>query len=403
MIDDFFKISLRGLKNKGIRSWLTMVGIFVGIAAIVSLISLGEGLQNAMFEQFEMLGYDLIYVMPGSSLASVYTTSSKLTDQDLEIIKDVRGVEIAGGFVTKLAQIEYRGEIEYAWVSGMGVETQEIFLDGTGIEMVKGRDRFREGDTYKAAVGYEYWSGNVFEKPVGVGDRIKINGKKFEIIGEISRIGNSDDDRNIYILMDTAEELFDVENEYITIMARVKPNYDIEKVADEIKKEIRRDRGLKEGEEDFQVQTMQQLVDSVSIILDAVQAVVIGIAFISLFVGGLGIMNTMYTSVLERTQEIGVMKAVGAKNSDILVLFMIESGTIGLVGGLVGCVIGGGLSKGVEYIAALLLDQVLIKASLTPELIIGSLAFSFIVGCISGMLPARQASQLKPVDALRYE
>jgi len=323
MIDDFFNMSVRNLRNKGIRSWLTMVGIFIGIAAIVSLISLGEGLQNAIFEQFEMLGFDIIYVMPGSSMASMFTSSSsKLTDHDLKVIRDVRGVEIAGGMLTKLAQVGYKGETEYSWVAGLDLETQDMFLDGTGIEVVRGQKKFREGDTYKAAVGYEYWIGNVFDRPVGVGDRIEIANKKFEVTGEMSRIGNSQDDRNIYILIDTAEEIFELEDEYITVMARVKPNYDIEKVAEEIEKDLRRDRGLDEGEEDFQVQTMQQIMDSTAIVLDAVGFVVIGIVLISLFVGGLGIMNTMYTSVLERTQEIGVMKAVGGKNSDILVLFM---------------------------------------------------------------------------------
>ncbi|MCK4491202.1 MAG: ABC transporter permease, partial [Candidatus Altiarchaeales archaeon] len=194
-----------------------------------------------------------------------------------------------------------------------------------------------------------------------------------------------------------------VKDDYITIMARAKPNYDPEKVAEKIKEKLRKDRGLEKGEEDFMVLTMEQMKEAVGIVLDATQAVVVGIAFISLFVGGVGILNTMYTSVLERTKEIGVMKAVGARNSDIMLLFLIESGTVGLVGGLIGCLIGASISKGLEYIAVTQLDQTLIQASITPELIIGALLFSFIVGCISGVLPARQASKLKPVDALRYE
>ena len=129
----------------------------------------------------------------------------------------------------------------------------------------------------------------------------------------------------------------------------------------------------------------------------------VGIAAISLLVGGIGIMNTMYTSVLERTREIGTMKAVGAKNSDILFLFLFESGLLGLVGGAIGVGIGLGLGKTAEYIATVQLGTNLLQASTDSWLIFGALLFSFIIGALSGVLPAMQASKLKPVDALRYE
>jgi len=346
MIEDFFAISIRSIWSKGVRSWLTMIGIFIGIAAIVSLISLGEGLQDAIDEQFELLGYNIIYVTPGSSLVSMGTGTAKLDDYDLKIIKRIRGVELAGGLITKLAKVKFKDETAYAWVSGVEPgSTQEIFFDGTGIEILKGQERFSESDRYKAFVGYELWVGNVFDRPVGVGDRITINDKRFQVVGEISRIGNSQDDLSVYIPQETLKDIFGVEDDYMVVMARAKPNYDVEDVAEDIKKALRRDRGLDEGDEDFGVQTMKQMKDSVGIVLDGVQAVVIGISLISLFVGGIGIMNTMYTSVLERTQEIGVMKAVGARNSDISLLFMIESGVIGIVGGVIGCLIGAGLSK----------------------------------------------------------
>jgi len=130
--------------------------------------------------------------------------------------------------------------------------------------------------------------------------------------------------------------------------------------------------------------------------------VLIGIATISLLVGGIGIMNTMYTAVLERTREIGIMKAVGAKNQDIMLIFLLESGTLGLIGGTIGVVLGIGLAKGVEIMAEYG-GFGLLKASMSPSLILGALAFSFVVGSISGLLPARRASQLQPVEALRYE
>jgi putative ABC transport system permease protein len=129
----------------------------------------------------------------------------------------------------------------------------------------------------------------------------------------------------------------------------------------------------------------------------------VGIAAISLLVGGIGIMNTMYTSVLERTKEIGTMKAVGAKNSDILLIFLFESGLIGLIGGIIGTLLGLGISKTVEFIAITSLHTTLLQAAVPFYLVGGCLSFAFLIGALSGTIPALMASKLKPVDALRYE
>ena len=133
------------------------------------------------------------------------------------------------------------------------------------------------------------------------------------------------------------------------------------------------------------------------------QAVIVGIAGISLLVGGVGIMNTMYTAVLERRKEIGIMKAVGARNWDISLIFLIESGLLGIVGGVIGILLGMGLSKGVELAVRPYLGESMLMAAFPLWLLFGALAFSFIVGAASGVLPARQAAGLKPVDTLRYE
>jgi len=163
---------------------------------------------------------------------------------------------------------------------------------------------------------------------------------------------------------------------------------------------MRRDHDVKEGEEDFTVTTSIQLIEGFNNILDVVQIVLIGIAAISLFVGGVGIMNTMYTSVLQRRKEIGVMKSIGATNTDILMIFLFESGILGIIGGVFGVIFGLMLSKGVE-IAASLAGVDILKAYVSIPLVIGALLFSFIIGALSGFMPAKQASKLQPVDALR--
>lgn len=403
MIGDYFKFAIGNIRQKGIRSWLTMIGIFIGIAAIVSLISLGQGMQAAINEQFELLGFNTIYVYSGGAL-TFGAGPSKLTDHDLKLIRKVHGVSLAGGMNTKIAKLKYRDKTIYSYIIGIPVdETQDILLEGTGIEVVRGQKWFKPTDTYKCAVGYEHWIGNTFDQPVEIGDKVYINDRKFDVNAFISRVGNPQDDSQVYMPFKTFQELFGVGDEYVAIMVRTKDGFETSKVAEDIRKNMRRDRGLEEGEEDFTVMTLEQMKESAGVVLDAVQAVLVGIALISLFVGGIGIMNTMYTSVLERTREIGVMKAIGARNKDILYLFLFESGIIGMAGGAIGVIIGATLGKTVEYVAEKELGTVLLKANISIELVIGALTFSFLVGCISGVLPAWQASKLNPVDALRYE
>ena len=230
-----------------------------------------------------------------------------------------------------------------------------------------------------------------------------INGKKFRVVGTLERIGNPDDDQAFIIPLETARNLFDEPDNLMVIMANLKPGFDASEVAENIKKAMRRDRDQKKGEEDFSVQTSEQLKETVGDVLNLVQGVLVVIAGISLLVGGIGIMNTMYTSVLERTRDIGVMKAIGARNINIMWIFLIESGIIGLVGGAIGCAIGIAISKSIEYASSTQLGVDYLKASTAPELIFGALAFSFLVGMLSGTLPAMRAARLKPTDALRYE
>jgi len=196
-------------------------------------------------------------------------------------------------------------------------------------------------------------------------------------------------------------DALDIKDEYDIIVVQLEKNSDPEKVAEAITEKLRKDRGLKEGEEDFNVQTPIAALASINTILNVINVIVIGIALISLLVGAIGIANTMYTSVLERTKEIGVMKAIGARNSDILLIFLFESGLLGLVGGIVGVLIGMLMAWTAATGANTALGTNLFIIKFNPALIIGSIIFSFLIGTVSGVLPARQASKLKPVDALR--
>ena len=402
MFKDYIKFSLEGIKKRKLRSFLTMIGIFIGIAAVISLISLGQGLEVAIKEQFEKLGGDKIIIMPGGGQFGAFA-SEDLTIDDVNAIRKVTGVKEVTYMIYQTVNIRFKDESENTFVVGMPTdETASIFMDMQGFEAEKGR-ALKKGDTYKITVGWRLWNEDFFDKSVDLRNKIEIEGYDFEVVGLVKKIGNPQDDGQVYIPVEIAKELFSKGDEISAIYAQVKRGYDPEKVAEDIKEELRDYKDEEKGEESFQVQTFENLMNSFNSIFNIVQAVIIGIAAISLIVGGIGIMNTMYMSTMERTKEIGVMKAIGAKNSHILQIFLIESGIYGLLGGGVGILIGIGIAKSVEFIATQFLGTDLLQAYISIPLILGALAFSFLVGAISGIAPSYKASKLHPVDALKDE
>ena len=404
MVFDFLKLGLNNLKRRKLRSWLTMIGIFIGIAAVVSLISLGEGLQETINEQFEKLGKDKIIIQPkGMGLpGSAVSESLILTDKDLEVIKNVRGVEWALGYLIKQGRAKFKGEIGIGFATGIKAEDFEKLIEIGNFNLFEGRI-LKKGDRYKVVVGYNHAYGDIWKRGIEIGEKIEIEGVDFKIIGIIEKIGNPVDDALLYIPKEKLREILDVYDEESQIMVKTISGFDTKDVAEEIERKLRKSRGEKQGQETFNVQTSEQLMETFENIFGVVQAVLVGIAAISLLVGGIGIMNTMFTSVRERVREIGIMKAIGAKNTTISTIFLLESGIIGFLGGIGGTVLGVLFAKMIEWY--LQIHPIFyLKAYLSPGIIIFGLVFSFIIGCLSGFLPARSAAKLNPAEALRrYE
>lgn len=403
MFKDYLSFALKTFKVRRIRSSLTILGIFIGIAAIVSLISIGQGLEKAISQQFEQLGTNKLIVSPaGSFFGMTGEAVSELTEKDLDIIKKTQGVSEAGGMLYKFAKVKFNEEVEYTWVIGLPLDESRRIIEEIGTFKIASGRELKESDKYKSMVGIRLAEADFFDQEVGIGDRLEIESQKFSVVGSLGRIGNPQDDAQVYIPLDTAREVLGEATKLDFIMVEAVKGISISEVAENIQKELREFRQVKEKEEDFSVQTFEELMSSFSSIFGVVQAVLIGLAAISLLVGGVGIMNTMYTSVLQRTNEIGVLKALGAQQHDILFIFLIESGFLGLIGGVIGVLLGMGLGKLIE-IAAAQQGLSILKASFPWYLIVGSLLFSFLVGCISGLAPAYQASKLNPIEALRYE
>jgi putative ABC transport system permease protein len=403
MIQDYFKLAYQSAKHRKLRSWLTMLGIFIGIAAVVALISLSQGLKTAISTQFLKIGSDkLIIQATGSGFGPPGTdVSVPLTKADKEAIYGAKGVDLVVGRLLRMTKLEHDNEIKYTYVVSFPDDVKEAALVNEVADYQADRGRILSyDDGYKVVIGPDF-AKDFFEKELQVRDKIKLNSVEFTIVGILKKTGNPQTDSSIVVPEPALRAALNIPEEIDVINVKVQAGEDLNLVAENVQKELRKSRNVDKGKEDFSVQTPESLLNTLNTILLVIESVLIGVAAISLFVGGIGIMNTMYTAVLERTKEIGVMKAIGAKNGEIMALFLIESGMLGFVGGLVGALLGYGLSRLVEWIAFQVYQTSLIQANFNPLVMLGTLLFAFVIGALSGWYPAKQASKLKPVEALR--
>lgn len=401
MIFDYFRLAFRSLAGRSVRTWLTMVGIFIGITAVVSLISLGSGLQDSINAEFESMGKNRIMITPGGGQFGPQggeLSIGKMTEEDLTAVRKVKGVDVSTAYISKSSKIKFKDELHFldVWGFDTDAEAEEIVKRTGFLEIDAGR-QLKNGDKFKVVIGNGI-AYDTFEKDLRIGDTLVIEDNEFKVIGiqKPSTMSN----RIIRIPLEVARDLYNAPEEISGIFVLTKSGEEPSVVAERIKRSLGRFRGVEKGEEDFSVQTAEQTIAQLNMILSIVTLFLAGIAAISLIVGGIGIMNTMYTAVLERTREIGIMKAIGATNRNVLLLFLIESGILGMAGGIVGVFIGFLISKGGELIAVKM-GADFFRSSFSVFLIFGSLAFSFVIGMISGILPARQASLLQPVEAFR--
>ena len=406
MIFDLLKLSVKNLTRRGKRSWLTVIGVIIGITAIVALFSLSQGLEQSVTQEFEDLGVNTIYVLPGSGIGGLVQPgvegNQRLSDSDLEAVRNVRTVGEAGPMIYAQAFGEFRDEQQRVPLIGIPTDSsQEMIMRTNGLEVDTGRD-IRSQDTFSGLAGSNLASGDIFEREVSLRDQIRIEDTDIRVIGIMESSGDPEYDRSLVLPIESVRELTGDDDRIDYIVAEPSPGQDPNDVAEDIKSGLRQERGVQEGEESFTVSTADDLLESSLGILNTVQYVVIGIVSIALFVGGLGIMNTMYMSVSERTKEIGIMKAIGATENQILSIYLFESGILGLLGGAIGTAVGLGISEVAFYFIREYASMSL-YASKSPSLIGTALVLSFVLGVASGYFPARKAAKLQPVEAIRKE
>ena len=395
IIKDYYRLIESNFRNKKLRSFLTTLGIIIGVALIIILISLGQGMQNAISYQFNKIGIKSIRIVAGD-LHGPPNAAFGLDKNLQQHIERVRGVDYVNPVIINDAIMSF--DNEGALVSVFGYETklsEKGFVD-TDVKLESGRF-FTPGDKDSIIIGHNI-ANTIYNKKIRVKNSLDINGRRFRVIGIFEKTG-TDVDSNVYMPLETSREMFGNSDIVNVFIVQIKDGINIDEAAKDIDKELLR---VLKNKDAYKVFTPAQLVSYIQDILGAISVFLTAIAGISLIVGAVGIMNSMYTFVLERTREIGVMKAVGARRKDILLLFLFEAGLIGLVGGIIGITIGVIVSYGIGFLLSEL-GYELVRISVSVNLILGTLLFSFIVGLISGILPAYRGSKMQAVEALRYE
>jgi len=394
--------SLRGIIHKKTRSILTIISIMIGIISIFVLISFGIGLYNYVGDFSSTSSANKITIQPKGFGGMGFQEQPAFSESDFRAVENTPGVYTAITLDYSAAEIIQDQIKKYAFVIGYDPSKPFMLMDISGIKLFKGRE-LKPGDNGKVVLGYNYLiKDKIMPKPYDINSKIEIQGQELRVVGFYGPIGNPQDDSQIYMTQDFFKELYPNRSEgYNWIFAEVDITR-LDSVVNDIEKALRNSRDVKEGKEDFVVQSFDDLLATYSNVLNGIAGFVILIALISVVVSAINTSNTMITSVLERTREIGVMKSVGAVNSEIIKIFLFESGFLGLVAGIIGV--------GIGFAITFTLEQIINSAGwsfISPAypwtLFAGCVAFATLTGALSGLIPAINASKINPVKALRYE
>ena len=371
--------------------------------AVISLITVGNGLKAAVNAQFGIESTQVITVQAGGLNfgAPGSTVVKSLTKQDAEAIDKLSTVEFVVPRNIELLQIEYNDKLSVTYGISVIEGLEDEMYSLVDIEAEFGR-LLKTGDTRKIILGNNYLDGdkNGFGKDILPGKKLLIEGQSFEVVGILEKKGSFIFDNSLLMYDKDLNDLVGYGNQVDIIAVKVKSKDLISKAKEDIEKLLRERRDVKKGEEDFEVSTPEAALDQVNSVLNAIQIFVIIIASISIVVGAIGIVNTMATSVIEMKREIGIMKAIGARNTHIFMIFFVESGFLGLIGGLLGVIFGLLIgSFGIQAINNFIGTSTSVQFNI--PLIIFSLIGSFLIGAIAGIVPAMNAARENPVEALR--
>ena len=400
-IDAFF-YAIRNMKNSSLRSWLTILGVVIGVIALVVITSVSEGVQRDINDQLSAFGPNMLFVVPmalgggSSSQISFTTTSGKLYERDASAIAGIAGVQTVARLNEGRVSLGFKGTDVDSTVAGADAQMFDMFKNYFRIE--NGRV-YLNGEKRVAVLGNDVANKMFGKNKVGVGNVITINGKDYRVVGIMEKLGGTmmeHDDSLIFISYEDGKDLFAKQlskNVVFAIYIQASDGADISQIKDSIEQKLIAYHKVLPTDKDFSVITADFIKDTVGGILTLLSAFLLLITLIASIVGAIGVANTMFMAVLERTREIGILKSVGATESDITNVFLIESVVISAIGGVLGILLG----IGILYLAGSFGVPYWIRI----RIIVFAILFSILVGVMAGVFPAKQAAKLDPVDALR--
>jgi putative ABC transport system permease protein len=403
------RIALGALRVNKLRSILTMLGIIIGVAAVIAMVSVGAGAQARVAEQIQSLGANLIIVLPGSvsagGLRLGYGTQPRITEDDANAMaREIAAVQVAAPSTRGGAQVVF-GNLN--WSTAVQGVTADYF-EARDWFVVAGRPLSPEdveGSTKVALLG-QTTAQNLFGGTDPLEQIIRIKKVPFTVVGVLDRKGQSswgqDQDDVILIPLSTAKKKIHGVNQASpravgAISVKIRPDHDMADAEEQIRALLRQRHRLQPfQDDDFWIRNLSEVLQTQEESTQVMTYLLAAIASVSLLVGGIGIMNIMLVSVTERTREIGLRMAVGARGRDILLQFLVEAITLSLIGGAIGIALGLIGSQGISYLAEW-------RTLVAPEAIALAFGFAAAIGIFFGFYPARKAARLDPIEALRYE
>lgn len=392
-----FLYSVRNLTHRKLRTALTILGIIVGITSIIILISLAGGLKEDVVSRLANFDPDLILILPTQISPGDFSSvvrQGKLYEKDYNSIRQIPGVDIMSKTISKRVALEFKDELVSATVYAI---EPTIYRETTTLIVQNGRF-LQDGD--RDVVVFGGGIAELFDEDVQVNSIVELDNKKYRVVGILEKTGNtfSNLDNIVYLDYNEGKRIFSdfiLPNEISAIQVKVAEGYDVVEVSDRIEEVLMRNHKVSEDEKDFGILTAVSLNEQINSIIEIISIFLSAVATISIIVGMIGISNTMFMSVMERTKEVGVLKAIGSSSKEIIYIFTIEAGILGLLGGILG------------LLFALMFNFTLglfgVTTAMSIELLLGSVVFAFGIGVLAGVLPAKRASEIPAIEALRYE
>lgn len=404
---EFIKAAFRELSLRKSRSFLTMLGIIIGVAAVISVMAVGASAQKLLLSQVRALGSNLVGVLPGASegapAAMFGINVTTLKRGDAKAIRKLPHIEAVCPYVMTKKTVTFFNESQTYDIKGIADSYTDV--EDTSIEKGRFFRRSETSDLSRVAVLGSEIADELFEGSDPIGRKIKIGQVSFKVIGVMKERGTAlfqNQDKQIFLPLKTAQKTLLGIDHLSVIRAKVESSQYIDSTINRIEELLRFRHNIKNPEkDDFSVRSTAQATDILSNITKAIEVFLASVASISLLVGGIGIMNIMFVSVNERTREVGLRKALGARRKDIILQFLTESALLTLIGGIIGILVG----IGVSYLIAIGVQQFGYNWQfiIPPFAIALSVLMAVLVGITFSLWPAYKASKLNPIEALKYE